>query len=87
MFVNVSIQNERSNPPILVPGDALIVDASGAHIGVLRDVRQVPPDEQQNAQKKQAETVEGPFICSRFPSDAITAPPRKCSPDCRAAIG
>jgi len=59
MFVNVSIQNERSNPPILVPGDALIVDASGAHTGVLRDVRQVPPDEQQNAQKKQAETVEG----------------------------
>jgi RND family efflux transporter MFP subunit len=58
MFVNVSIQSERSNPPILVPGDALIVDATGAHIGLLRDVRQVPPDEQ-NRQKKQTETVEG----------------------------
>jgi RND family efflux transporter MFP subunit len=48
MYVNVSIQNQRSNPPILVPGDALIVDATGAHVGVLRDVRQVPPEEQQN---------------------------------------
>jgi len=58
MFVNVSIQSQRSNPPILVPGDALIVDATGAHIGLLRDVRQVQPEEK-NGQKKQTETVEG----------------------------
>lgn len=40
MFVDVRLVNRRSNPPILIPGDALIVDEHGARVGVLQDVRQ-----------------------------------------------
>ncbi len=38
MFLNVKLIDTRSNPPILIPGDALIVDATGAHAAVLQDV-------------------------------------------------
>jgi RND family efflux transporter MFP subunit len=55
MYVNVRLQNPPTNPPILVPGDSLIVDATGAHVGMFRDVRQVAP-EQQNKPKQ---TVDG----------------------------
>jgi multidrug efflux pump subunit AcrA (membrane-fusion protein) len=59
MFVNVTIQNQRSNPPILVPGDALMVDATGAHIGVLRDVRRLSPEERPK-QPSKTEKKRGP---------------------------
>lgn len=57
MFVDVKLRVQRASQPILVPGDALIVDASGAHIGVLRDVKRAqPPANNGNNGKRRAET-------------------------------
>ncbi len=70
MFMDVNLMNPRSNPPLLIPGDALIVDEHGAHVGVLEDVGQAPPEPQQdkeqqqqgkrqNDKKRQQEAIEG----------------------------
>jgi RND family efflux transporter MFP subunit len=40
MFMNVRLENTRPNPPLLVPGDALIVNEKGAQVGVLTDARE-----------------------------------------------
>jgi len=37
MFVDVTLQDRRANPPLLIPGDALIVEPAGTRVGVLRD--------------------------------------------------
>jgi len=59
MFVNVKLQIQRVSEPILVPGDSLIVDAAGAHVGVLRDVKRVPPPSRNNNGKSKGETIDG----------------------------
>ena len=60
MFVNVKLRVPRPSQPILIPGDSLIVDATGAHVGVLRDVKRAqPPASKNNNGKGRAETVDG----------------------------
>lgn len=39
MFLNVKLMDTRSNPPILIPGDSLMVDSTGVHVAVLQDVQ------------------------------------------------
>jgi RND family efflux transporter MFP subunit len=65
MFMDVRLLDTRPNPPILIPGDALIVDASGARVAVLRDTRQAPPQPEPEdkksgqQQRKQQPEIEG----------------------------
>lgn len=56
MFVQVNLKNLRTNPPVLVPGDALITGTNGAQLAIIRDARPVPPQqvEQEQKQREQA---------------------------------
>jgi hypothetical protein len=42
MFVQVNILSNRSHPPVLIRGDALILRSDGTHVAVLRDVNRQP---------------------------------------------
>lgn len=56
MFVQVNLNNQRSNPPILVPGDTLVVRADGTSVAVAERTKEtapVRPSEDQNQDKKQ----------------------------------
>ena len=44
MFVQVNLRNARANPPILIPGGALMVRSTGTLVGVLQDYRKVNDD-------------------------------------------
>jgi hypothetical protein len=70
MFVQVNLMNPRVNAPLLVPGDALIVQSTGPQMAVLGNARRVEeqqgqPDEhkqnkdRQAAPKKQKPVFEG----------------------------
>jgi len=60
MFVDVKLRIQRASQPILVPGDSLIVDAKGAQIGVLRDVKRAQIlKNKDNSGRPKATTVEG----------------------------
>jgi multidrug efflux pump subunit AcrA (membrane-fusion protein) len=55
MYTNVQLSNTRSNPPILIPGDAIITRPSGQYVAVLRD-----PDQkrEQNAVQREKQSGE-----------------------------
>ncbi len=56
MFVQVNLKNVRANPPILIPGSALLVRASGTLVAVLEDYKKVDPEElKKEDEKKQQE--------------------------------
>ncbi len=55
MYTNVQLSNTRSNPPLLIPGEAIITRPSGTYVAVLRD-----PDQtrEQNAVQREKESGE-----------------------------
>jgi multidrug efflux pump subunit AcrA (membrane-fusion protein) len=51
MYVDVTLNNNNANPPILIPGDALIVRSNGTQVAVAREA----PQDEQTQKLKEAE--------------------------------